>query len=245
MPTDPSQYSKIKIVPLFGFMSGVLGQCYFVSLSPEKIEAGATIGQTADINPEVRLRRFLEVASTQYPELFAQRDQQAYVGRDQPLSIEEEKGDESSLKESEVEPQVESLGILRREGDGFIVDPLHGLPFGVEESSLNAVQSNERHQEPWCGALAPSWDSRAKVAVLATKEKFDDILEHLKELQGCQTVRALETIPETASSAKFGKEADPAAMEYSYTPDGPTQMPSLETAQSDTFMHGAYSWVAI
>jgi hypothetical protein len=233
-PKDRTDVSKIRIVPLFGFMNGVLGHCYFVSLSPEILDINSE-GQTGGQSPDERLRGFLEALSKQYPESL------------NCASPVKDTTDENSIQERNDESNVQSLGLLHRDGDEFIVDPLPGFSLVGGGSRLNSEQlPREKQPHPCCSELG-SWDLRALLVAHETKEKLEGMLKQFSASPQSQTDGALRSVSdfETTPQEELNEGGAFKSSNSVKVLEEINRHPSMMTVDSSKFLHGTYSWFAI
>lgn len=243
-PKELNQVPKVKIVPLFGFMSGVIGQCYFVSLSPDS----ETTSGTDALAPEQRLLRFLEAAASCQPDQLPEQEQLAareLVHSLSPVNA----ADHSPSKEIPAPAaNVGSIGLLRREGDEYFIDPLPSFNQGSIESNLTgplerSAPDESRFQGLGCGDVQQTWDARASSLAMDAKQTLDSVLRTFTK----QTHSGEGSDHDKSGSErrqrgeldgflKCGKDERPKQV---------SQQPSLVTVESNQFLHGTYSWFAI
>jgi hypothetical protein len=225
-PKDRTQVSKIRIVPVFGFMSGVFGQCYLVSLSPETHDSEAE-GQTEKQSSEERLRRALELLSTRHPDSLS-------CGRPMSGNM-----DASSIKK----PNIQSVGLLHREGDEFFVDPLPRFSLNGEETRLNSLPTLDGKQQqsyPCCSDMQP-WDGAHE-----TKQEVDGLFPKLNEFRQSHTAVA-PPVSNVEATPKL-EQSEGNLAERSIAPKVLEEIDyhrSLTIVDSSKFIHGTYSWFAI
>jgi hypothetical protein len=232
-----NQVSKVKIVPLFGFMSGVIGQCYFVSLSPENV----TNSEDDALAPEQRLLRFLEAAASCQPDQLPQQDHlTARELVDAPSPVDAAVGDPPSKELATQSVSVGSIGLLRREGDEFFVDPLPGFnQISVESNPTLPIEGStpvsSGFQSLGWGDAKKTWDVRASALAYDAKQTLDSVLRNFTK-QPHGGVGSDELV----GFLRQGNEER--------TVEGKNQVtcqPSLATVDSNQFLHGTYSWFAI
>jgi hypothetical protein len=244
-PKELNQVPKVKIVPLFGFMSGVIGQCYFVSLSPDS----ETTSGTDALAPEQRLLRFLEAAASCQPDQLPEHDQltaRELVDSLSPVNAAADEGLSKDITAPAV--NIGSIGLLRREGDEYFIDPLPGFNQGSIESNLTgplerSAPDESRFQGLGCGDIQQTWDARASSLAMDAKQTLDSVLRTFTKQPHREEDSGRE---KSGYEPRQRDELDGFLQcEKDERPKQVRHQPSLVTVESNQFLHGAYSWFAI
>lgn len=190
-PGCDDEMSNVRIIPLFGFLSSVIGQCYIVSLSTkDEIRIQRVPGQVSTSHEGDKIAgRFWEKMFRDKPEVVGEQEMEK--DRDTGSHSQVNKQNENEVKSVDLNgnsetPDISSLpviGVLRRVGDEYVVDPLYSSTYHEFEVDLSqfygaAIDGLKNHSD------ATSWETKAAALTLDAKEKISTLIHYLGKLGG-------------------------------------------------------------